>query len=224
MRTSLLLSSGLVLLVGAVVAGPVIHRRVRFSTDPAAGPAQVEWFRRALELGGPRGRSTERRIDLKVTYPEEIRENEAPSVELRYDEERGLTGEPPGEITAAVALSSPAFQITPGEPIRRSGVPPFTFAWVVQPKAEGRYALLLDLGDLLQRDSLEVLDDKVTLNGQAVHLEDARSLVLHVRVFTVWGISRTTFEALRAGGGILGFILTYPLWIQWVRRRLGWKE
>jgi hypothetical protein len=224
LKTALLLAAGSLLLVLAVAAHAVIGRFVRLETDPRVAPGLLELSRVALDVGGPRGGGRERRISVRVAYPEELRENEATSVELRYDEE-GAPGEPPAPIAAAAELSSPAFEISPAQRIERRGVPPLTFTWVVKPESEGRYALLLDLDALpLEGDAVEVVGERVTLNGREVTMPEGDALLLRTRVFTVWGITGKTFGALRAGVGFLGFVLMYPLWTPWLQRTLGWTQ
>lgn len=222
LKTALLLAAGSLLLVLAVAAHAVIGRFVRLETDPRVAPGLLELSRVALDVGGQRSGGRERRISVQVAYPEELRENEATSVELRYDEERA-PGELPSPITAAAELSSPAFEISPAQRIERKGVPPLTFTWVIKPEAEGRYALLLDLDALRQRNAVEVVGERVTLNGRQVTMPEGDALLLQTRVFTVWGITGKTFGALRGGVGFLGFVLMYPLWIPWLQRHLRRK-
>lgn len=226
MKKALLFGLGLVVIAGAVLGGSLVRSVVRLETDAPPAPTLLEVSRLALAVGGPRGRGAAQRFSVRIVCPAEILEDESPTVELRFE----LAGNPDGEapepspMTAEVELSSATFKIVPSPRISRSGTPPFVYTWVVTPQSLGRHALLVDIAQLLDRDSIDVLEDVVTLNGKALATANATSLALPVRVLTEWGISGRTFNLLRAAVGLLGFILTYPLWIQWVRRLLGWKE
>ena len=90
--------------------------------------------------------------------------------------------------------------------------------WTILGTSLGRQTLTLSFqqGDMLLEASSAV-PSGARADGSSLQL--ARVEVLHES-----GLSHRTFLVCRGAILMLAGLLTYPLWIQWVQRRLGWKE
>ena len=114
---------------------------------------------------------------------------------------------------ATITLSSPAFAIEPSETqtLRDDETGSAECKWLIAPESEGRHRLLLDISKLLWNASEgSRLTNSLSLNDEEIAV-GAGQLQLMVNVFTIWGIRRTTFNIIRAGIGVFGFLLTLPL-------------
>ena len=82
--------------------------------------------------------------------------------------------------------------------------------WVITPKSEGQFFIMLDFSSTIE-DSVFPVELDATINNEPAALENGAMLTLPIKVTTIFGISQRTFELIRYAFIILGFVLTLPL-------------
>lgn len=220
---------GLVLVLVSVTAVLSAREGLRFVGDARAPDHRLDVVGTVADE--VRNGTTEETVyRISVRHPSEMRINESRTVELTFDAalrdgDREIPlGRLGAEVEATASLSATSFEIAPGSTIERRRIPPLALRWTIAPTTEGAHELILDASDLLGPDVPRPDRRTVLVNGREATGFDAELIPLRVRVFTPWGISRNLFHGLQGALGLVGFILMYPLWIEGMRRAMGWHE
>lgn len=121
-----------------------------------------------------------------------------------------------------VKLVSSGFDIQ-GLSTAKEGTPfPLRFTWTLTPKKEGRHELLIDLSEFV-RDSRVDSDligaTDVRLRGAKIDLQDGTALPVVIQVAGPFGVPSWIVTAGASIPGFIGFLLTYPLFVDWLKRR-----
>lgn len=121
-----------------------------------------------------------------------------------------------------VKLVSSGFDIQ-GLSTAKEGAPfPLCFTWTISPKKEGKHELLLDLSEFVRdarSDSGLIGATDVRVRDGKVDLKDGEVLPLQVLVTGQFGVPGWLVSAGASIPGFFGFILTYPLFVDWLKRR-----
>ena len=167
--------------------------------------------------------------EIGLSYQEKIKENETHEVKIEYDvtisrtDTNGKidTTRQPSTKSFSIELSSSAFKIAPQDKLKKEEgtVFPAQFLWTITPQQSGEHLLRIDLTEVL---STEYVGDPAyvqlfTVNGTPMDVTKWRTLTLPVTVHTYLGISKAAFSWIMYLGGLIGFVLMYPLFIDWVR-------
>ncbi len=240
-RNTILLASGMLLVFFAIFLVALAPGLVKPPSSIDHGHASLELVT-ITSLLGTRGNVIEERDEVhsrfSLTYPREIRENQTSVVSLRIEAfvDRVVTDPISKQESArsrisdtleldeygALRLTSSGFDIAPDQEISK---PPGTrlpteYAWTISPRREGEHNLLLDLsgfiGPLQENQQLESV---LTVNERSVVFGDTQVLRLDVIVKTPWGVDGTTLTLIRAFFALLGFVLVYPVVVEWIKLR-----
>lgn len=121
-----------------------------------------------------------------------------------------------------VKLVSSAFDIQ-GLSAAKEGTPyPLVFTWTISPKKEGKHEILLDLSEFVRdarADSKVIGTTEVHLGHDGIDLKDGTALPLQVNVSGQFGVPGWIVTAGASLPGFFGFVLTYPLFVDWLKRR-----
>jgi hypothetical protein len=117
-----------------------------------------------------------------------------------------------------VELRTSAFNFAPGAKIEKPAdtETPTTFIWTITPKSEGNHLIVLDISSLIITpiDLLgltSTVENSLVVNGKKEAVTGPDHLTLYISVYNVWGLNRTSFEAIQALVGFVGFLLTLPV-------------
>lgn len=123
-----------------------------------------------------------------------------------------------------IHLNSSGFEISPStrQTISKSNNLPAELRWTITPKSEGEHLLLLKLPEAHEL-APDYLISKLcyTLNGISQAVGDTSFYELPLTVGTAWGVSKTVEDSVRAFLALIGFILLYPLFLDFWKRRWG---
>lgn len=144
--------------------------------------------------------------EVKLTYPRTMRRNETKEVKLEHtfvDKSR-INKELPSLVAK---LYSSAFDVAPLEQIKKTQLPNVlsTITWIITPKNEGKHLLMLSLS-YSEENNFGFRD---------------KTFKLVVRVLTIWGVSGLTYYILRGVLIFIGFVIVYPLFVDWVRKLIS---
>jgi hypothetical protein len=121
-----------------------------------------------------------------------------------------------------IKLVSSGFDVQ-GLSTAKEGAPfPLGFTWTISPKKEGKHELLLDLSDFVRdarSDSSLIGTTEVRVHDDKIDLKDGAVLPLHITVTGQFGVPGWLLSAGASLPGFFGFILTYPLFLDWLKRR-----
>lgn len=126
------------------------------------------------------------------------------------------------EDDIAAQLISSAFDIQGISKIKKGTPYPLHFDWTVSPKIEGRHDLLLDLSEIThnaREDSAGGGATDVQIGDRKVELKDGVGLPLQIEVTGLFGLPKTIANAVISLPALLGFILNYPIFLDWLRKR-----
>src|SRR5262249_1243584 len=124
----------------------------------------------------------------------------------------------------SISVHSPAFEIAPKEP---QALPQGTnsesgLQWAVLPKTMGNQVLLLDIPQILwnppRKEGLTGWFKPTPImkvNGVRISDFDQKRLELRIEVTTLFGISEIRFKIIQYSLAFFGFVLTYPLLIEY---------
>ena len=225
MKKTLLALLGYFLVALGVTLYFVLPQFVYFSDEVSArrGSATLDRLAQDFRLLGPG--TVKKKYIVQISYPIEMRENETTSVDISLDVSMSMNDSPLLSLSqvnlpyeGSATLESAGFDIAPEGDVEKYGVPPLLFAWTIRPKSEGKHILLMNIAGLHEGGSVKVLDQSLTINGSRSPQENVDLLKLPVTVLTVWGISRITFELGSGIVALIGFLLTYPLLVDLLRR------
>jgi len=121
-----------------------------------------------------------------------------------------------------VKLVSSGFEVQ-GLSTAKEGAPfPLSFTWTISPKKEGKHELLLDLSEFVRdarSDSSLIGTTEVRVRDDKIDLKNGAVLPLQVVVTGQFGVPGWLVSAGASIPGFFGFILTYPLFVEWLKRR-----
>lgn len=119
-----------------------------------------------------------------------------------------------------VKLLSSGFDVQGLSTVKEGAPFPLSFTWTISPKKEGKHELLLDLSEFVRdarTDSYGTTE--VRVRGDKVDLKDGTVLPLRVTVTGKFGVPSWLVSAGASLPGFFGFVLTYPLFVDWLKRR-----
>lgn len=207
--------------------------------------ASIDQFRRnptASTIGGLLPTFT----TIKVDFPSRLALHSSALIELTYaryiadggdqfvmqnGEMKLIPGTPrPGKPIISLAravrvpLQSSALTIAPEAAIapEDAGLP-YVFRWTVSPKEVGEnHHALLDLADLISPSTEGGIfgTTEISLAGQQTELKGGTQLVLPFKVVDDRTVGDRVLQMLAGAPALLGFILTYPLVVDWLKKRL----
>lgn len=183
--------------------------------------------------------------DFKISCPQTMKENETDEFRLEFDRYTIVSKlpssfDPLHQFTItdtdtirykdkiigekAVELHSSGFKISPSTKIQKTSMTelPTLFVWTIKPESEGDHTLVLDISQLIRRTTKDTLslENRLIVNEQEKKLDDYGILSFPVTVFTFWGISRKVYAVIRNIFLLMGFILMYPILLEWLKRCL----
>lgn len=178
---------------------------------------------------------------LTFYYPRYLRENQTGVVALTYERflDTPKSYSDPKDIIRTelrsldkdviARLSSSGFKVSPEDAIKRNKGQslPAIFKWTITPEKEGYHPLVLDVSELLLYTSPKARDELTTqfvLNGAVTPLRDEGIVDLPVQVDTRWGIPQTWVTIASAVVGFAGFLIGYPVFVEWLKRWLGFDQ
>ncbi|MCZ6623535.1 MAG: hypothetical protein O7B35_04795 [Deltaproteobacteria bacterium] len=176
---------------------------------------------------------------FRLTCPANVKINETFTINLQHDRQFFTVDEHGNRTDYTVSypagkgasLSSSAFNIAPSERIaKESKSLPAHFVWTATPKSEGKHLLVLSISELFYHQESDPADryykirNKLIINGTEEARTDLDSVTVPVSVYTIWGISETTYQLLKWGVGAVIFVVTYPLLLTFLKRKLRWGD
>lgn len=231
---STLIGTSVILLLATYVWTLV---RVNGQDDSTATVAQ---YRRNLTASTTPTLSVPTQTNITISFPQEMTINETRGISVKIarftvgldlptegssDEvkfEKKLEPVKTLEDDAEVNLVSSGFDID-GLSTAKEGTPyPLTFMWTISPKKEGKHELLLDLSEFVRdsrTDGQPIGTTEVRLRDDKIELRDGTTLPLQVSVRGQFGLPSWAVTTGASLPGFLGFILTYPLFLEWLKRR-----
>jgi len=96
---------------------------------------------------------------------------------------------------------------------------PLTFAWTISPKKEGTHELLIDLSNIISHAGSDSKFTDVRVGDQKVELVDGAVLPLKIKVTGQFGVPGWIVNAGALLPGFFGFFLTYPLFVEWLKKK-----
>ena len=151
-------------------------------------------------------------------------------VELRDGQNFFKPGKPrPGSPIArlrremSARLDSSAFDTTNAiVTAMEDAVLPHTFRWTITPRRVGQHLVMLDLQDIIDSSTGSPLfgTTEVAIAGKIASLERGVQLPLAIMVFDEEKQFAWLWNTLNVIPALIGFVLTYPLFVEWLRRKL----
>jgi hypothetical protein len=121
-----------------------------------------------------------------------------------------------------INLLSSGFEIQGLSDAKKGAHYPLVFTWTISPKKEGNHEMLLDLSNIVRdaRNDSELIGlTVVRMNSNIASLKDGMVLPLTINVTGPLGVPNWIVSAGASIPGLLGFVLTYPLFVDWLRRK-----
>lgn len=122
-----------------------------------------------------------------------------------------------------LALRSAGIDIEPRDQVsisQRKKLPQ-NVIWTISPKKTGVHTLILDIDKDLTTEQSAVLDatSKIISDYEAdrTFYNNSNSLVIDIEVLTKWGVSQLTEDITRGILALIGIIIAFPLFSDWVR-------
>lgn len=187
-------------------------------TVPSAGPAAIRSSVVTVEY--PETMLENETVPVRATYAVEY----VPSEELKtmrkiFPEDWGAAES--ADAIVRISLDSAGFEVQPEG--TRSLSPdtklPAVLDWTVSPKQEGRHFLRL----AIEQETLAVAAERersVRLNGRPLTWDKPGSILMPVEVKSFWGSTRRTNNVIAGLVGFVGFVLTWPVLVAWLKRSM----
>jgi len=233
-RKKILATSGLVFVL--LAAGPYFvitqNEFYRFSDEkPESDHQKIAISHMVSSITAARDNTALGSMSIKIdlSYHREMKEDETREIKIEYDATISRTDtngridtiRQPSTTSFSIKLSSSAFTIAPEKKItKKEGTDfPTQFLWTITPQQSGSHLLIIDLTEVLSIEYMEnpAFFELFTINGNSEDLIKSRTQTLPVKVYTPLGISKAASSWIMYLGGLIGFVLMYPLFIDWVK-------
>ncbi len=227
---------GSVFILAALTSGEFSSTLVpESSAPPPLGEATLSQ-RRIVDPRTPKRFEVTDKVNLRIEYPLELRLNQTGTVKVRLSRDQEIwdytsspkrivhreLNEDPTSFTLgslAIEVLAPSVKTIPvGSKL------PTERLWSIRPKDEGEHNLVLNVSSaLMTASSKDLVEANLLVNGDALQLPTSGDIPLPLKVTTVWGVSEVTVNIVRAAIGLVGFILMYPLLVEFLKRRMGYE-
>ena len=234
---SLLIGASLLLFLGIFAWLPVSPKSDHVETNSTA---LVSQYRGNVTASNTQMLSVPTQTNITISFPSQMNADETVRVTTkveRYIVAGGFVSNPTtGELqldkkldpiktapsNIEVKLVSSAFEVQ-GLSIQKEGTPfPLYFTWTITPKKEGTHELLIDLSEIVRDSRLDSsINGKtdVRFGNIAGNLNEGVVLPLKIKV-TQFGLPGWIINAGASLPAFLGFVLTYPLFVEWLNKKM----
>jgi hypothetical protein len=223
-------------ILAALVSGELSSRLAPESSEPPPLGEATLAQRRIVDPRTPKRFEVTDNLGLRIEYPLELRMNQTGTVKVRLSQDQEIsdyTSNPKrivhrerNEVPASLTLESLAIEVlAPSvKTIPTGSKLPAERLWSIKPKDEGDHNLVLNVSSaLMTASSADLVEANLLVNGDALQLPPSGDIPLPLKVTTVWGVSEVTVNIVRAAIGLGGFILMYPLLVEFLKRRMGYE-
>jgi hypothetical protein len=219
-------------ILAALVSGEFSSMLVPESSEPPPLGQATLAQRRIVDPRTPKRFEVTDKLRLLIEYPLELRMNQTGTVKVRLSRDQEIwdyTSSPKrivhrerNEVPTSFTLGSLAIEVLapPAKTIPAGAKLPAERLWSIKPKNEGDHNLILNVSSaLMTASSADLVEANLLVNGDTLQLPPTGDIPLPLEVTTVWGVSEVTVNIVRAGIGLVGFILMYPLLVEFLRGR-----
>lgn len=226
---------GSTLILAALVSGEFSSILVPAPSEPPPLGKATLAQRRVADPLTPKRFEVADNLSLRIEYPLELRLNQTGTVRVRLSRDQEIWDYNPSNPkrivprewndsptsfnldSLAIEVQAPAIKTIPaGTKL------PAERLWSIKPKDEGDHNLVLNVSSaLMAASSQDLVEANLLVNGSDLQLPASGEIPLPLKVTTVWGVSEVTVNIVRGVLGLLGFILMYPLLVEFIKKRMG---